>query len=268
MICDEYVIIDAHAHVYPSKIAEKASRAIGDFYHINMFFNGSVDGLINEGKSAGIDRFLVHSVATTPSQVHKINLFLLDELKNHSEFIGFITLHPDMTDEELCEEVEFGLKNGFKGVKLHPDFQHFFVDGERGEKIYRAIDGRLPILFHAGDKRYGYSSPQRLTNVAKLHPNQNVIFAHFGGYSEWEKVELYKGLDNVYFDTSSSLFYLSKERANELIKTFGVEKFFFGTDYPMWSAEEEIERIKNLGLTKKETSMIFSENLIKFLNLK
>ena len=27
-------IIDAHAHIYPDKIAEKATNAIGDFYDI------------------------------------------------------------------------------------------------------------------------------------------------------------------------------------------------------------------------------------------
>ena len=29
-------IIDAHAHIYPEKIAEKATVAIGDFYDIPM----------------------------------------------------------------------------------------------------------------------------------------------------------------------------------------------------------------------------------------
>ena len=31
-----YEIIDAHAHIFPAKIAEKATNAIGSFYGIPM----------------------------------------------------------------------------------------------------------------------------------------------------------------------------------------------------------------------------------------
>lgn len=264
---NNYYIIDAHAHIYPEKIALKASQAIGDFYHIEMRYAGTSEGLLEEGKSAGVDRYLVHSVATTPGQVRSINNFILSEMKKHPEFIGFITLNPDMTVEDMAIEVDFALENGFKGVKLHPDFQKFYVDGARAEKIYKAVDGRLPILFHAGDKRYGYSKPERLATVARLHPAQKIICAHFGGYSEWSEIDCYDGLKNVYFDTSSSLFELSPEKAVNYVRRFGVEKFFFGTDYPMWNAVEEVERFLKLDLTETERKKIFSENLIEFLHL-
>ena len=93
-------IIDAHVHIYPDKIALKASKAIGDFYGIPMDYDGTVNGLLEVGKKAGISRYLVHSVATTPHQVHSINTFILEQLKAHKEFIGFITLHPDLTIDE------------------------------------------------------------------------------------------------------------------------------------------------------------------------
>ena len=80
-------IIDAHAHIYPDKIAEKASRAVGDFYGIPMEYVGTVEGLLNEGKKAGVSRFLVHSVATTPHQVHSINTFINEQKTIHPELI-------------------------------------------------------------------------------------------------------------------------------------------------------------------------------------
>ena len=42
-----YKIFDAHAHVYPDKIADKAVKAIGDFYGIPMEKDGTVEGLID-----------------------------------------------------------------------------------------------------------------------------------------------------------------------------------------------------------------------------
>ena len=45
-----YEIFDAHAHIYPDKIASKAAVAIGAFYDIPMDCNGSVSGLLALGK--------------------------------------------------------------------------------------------------------------------------------------------------------------------------------------------------------------------------
>ena len=262
-------ILDAHAHIYPDKIAEKASQAVGDFYGIPMEYKGTVDGLLEEGKKAGISRFLVHSVATTPYQVHSINTFIKSMLDAHKEFIGFITLHQDLTEEEIIDEIDFAIKNGFKGIKLHPDFQKFYIDDPTLDKIYKNASGKLPILFHMGDKRYDYSSQERLVRVANKFKDLKCIAAHFGGYSTWGNFREYEKLkyNNVYFDTSSSLYFLEPYKAIQLIRTFGVDKFFFGTDYPMWDAKEELERFFALGLSDEENKLILSENIKKLLNL-
>ena len=262
-------IIDAHAHIYPEKIAEKASRAVGDFYGIPMEYVGTTEKLLEEGKKAGISRFLVHSVATTPHQVHSINTFIYNEMQAHPEFIGFITLHPDLTETEVKEEIKFAIDNGFKGIKLHPDFQKFYIDDPNLFKIYKEASGKLPILFHMGDKRYDYSSQERLVRVANEFKNLKCIAAHFGGYSTWGNFKEYLNLkyDNVYFDTSSSLYFLEPYKARQIINAFGVDKFFFGTDYPMWDAKEELERFFALGLTEEENELILSKNIKKLLNL-
>ncbi len=40
-------IADAHAHIYPNKIAEKAVHAVGDFYNIPMSSGGTAEDLIS-----------------------------------------------------------------------------------------------------------------------------------------------------------------------------------------------------------------------------
>ena len=173
-------IIDAHAHIYPAKIAEKATDAIGDFYDIKMEMPaGTAETLIEEGSLAGITRYVVHSCATKSHQVRAINEFIKKEIDEHEEFIGFMTLHQDLTEEEIAKEVEWCVNNGFKGVKLHPDFQKFYIDGEDAEKFYRVIGDRLPILFHVGDDRYEFSKPARLAKMAKKYPKVKFIAAHF-----------------------------------------------------------------------------------------
>ena len=261
-------IIDAHAHIYPAKIAEKATEAIGEFYDIKMAMPAGVpERLIENGKKAGISRFVVHSCATKPAQVRPINEFIKREMDEHKEFLGFMTLHQDLTEEQVYEEVEWCVKNGFKGVKLHPDFQKFYIDDKSAEKFYRAVGDKLPILFHTGDDRYEYSKPHRLAAVAKKFKDVKFIGAHFGGYRCWDELDCYAGLDNMYFDTSSSLPFISKEKAENLIRKFGADRFFFGTDFPMWNAVEEIARFNALSLTERERKKIFAYNLKGLLKL-
>ena len=267
-----YKIFDAHAHVYPEKIAEKAVKAIGDFYDIYIQENGTASGLIESWSENGkmiAAKCLIHSTATTAHQVERINDFISGIVSGSDKFVGFGTLHTDLTDEQAFSEVDRMIKIGLKGVKLHPDFQEFYADGENAQKIYRATRGKLPILFHAGDKRYGYSSPERIAKVARDYPDQIVIAAHFGGYSEWDKVaDVYRGIENVYFDTSSSLMFLKEGEAEKMIRALGYEKFLFGTDFPMWSPKGELERFFRLDLTETEREAILGKNAERLLNIK
>ena len=262
-------IINAHAHIYPDKIAKKATDTIGVFYDIKMQMPaGTAERLIEDGSRAGITGYVVHSVATTAHQVRSINEFLLRELEAHPEFIGFIALHQELSEEEVVREVDWAIAHGFRGIKLHPDFQKFNIDDEAVEKFYRAAEGKLPILFHIGDDRYDYSSPERLVRMAKKYPKTTFIAAHFGGYRCWDSAELYQGLDNVYFDTCSSLPFITPERAKEIIDMLGPDRFFFATDFPMWDSEEELERFKRIPLSESEREMIFSGNIKKLLKIK
>ena len=106
-------IIDSHAHIFPEKIAEKASVNIGKFYDLKMDFDGSVKKLLEIGEKNGIDKFLVQSVATVPHQVSHINDFIAEQVSLYPDkFIGFASLNPDMDNPE--EEIERVIKLGLK----------------------------------------------------------------------------------------------------------------------------------------------------------
>jgi predicted TIM-barrel fold metal-dependent hydrolase len=103
--------------------------------------------------------------------------------------------------------------------------------------------------------------------MAEKYPEQTFIGAHFGGYSVWDKVECLKDLPNVYFDTSSSLWFLDKAKAADLIHRFGHERYFFGTDFPMWRHDEELKRFLALDLTEEEREDILYNNVAKLLGV-
>lgn len=260
-------IFDFHVHIYPDKIAQKASETVGKFYEIKMSFDGSVKALLKLIRENNVAKSLVHSVATTCHQVTSINNFISQSVKeNPDKLVGFATLHPEMEKAEIEAEIERAEGLGLKGIKLHPDFQDFNIDDKKACDIYEAAEGRLPILFHTGDYRYDRSSPKRLAKILNIFPKLTVIAAHFGGWGEWNKGSLcLADYPNVYIDTSSSLFAISPKRALEFIRAFTADRVLFGTDYPMWGINDEIQRFNKLDLTDDEREKILWKNACNLL---
>ena len=261
-----YRAADAHAHIYPGKIAEKATASVGDFYHIPMHNVGLPHVLAQRGGEAGIDRFLVCSVATKVEQVRSINQFIQEKCQKYPQFIGLGAWHQDITD--ISGEMDDIQARGLRGIKLHPDFQKFMIDDPKMLDVYKEAHRRgLPVLFHTGDSRTEFSSPHRLMNVIDKLPDFTCIAAHLGGYSEWEEARRELSGTNVYIDTSSSLFKISPEEAKENIAHFGVDHTMFGTDFPMWDPKEELERFFALGFSQEENQAMLYDNFARLFQL-
>lgn len=258
------MIIDAHAHIFPEKIAQKASEGIGSFYDMRTSYDGTLRSLFEEGSAAGVDRYLVQSVATVPAQVESINNFISQCVGEYPDKLyGFGAMHPEY--ENISAEVERIIALGLRGIKLHSDFQGFNIDDERAFPIYEAAEGRLPILFHVGDPRSDRSSPERLLRVVKRFPRLTVIGAHLCGWTCWERgAELFEQ-SGVYADCSSSLYALAPDTAAEYIRRIGTDRVMWGTDYPMWGAREELERFYRLPLTESERESILCKNVLRLL---
>jgi predicted TIM-barrel fold metal-dependent hydrolase len=146
----------------------------------------------------------------------------LEAIKN-DRFFGFGTVHADM--ENICQEVEYITQNGLLGIKMHPDSQGFAVDDERLFPVYDMISGKIPVLFHAGDKRYDYSHPARVRRVIDMFPKLQVIAAHFGGWSMFDLAHSYlKDTDCISMNSLRLRVFLRKKQADS-IKCLMKKKF-------------------------------------------
>ena len=261
MVNGKFFTIDAHCHVYPPAIALKAAKATGDFYGEAPFGEGTIDDLIENGKKAGIDKFIVQSVATTKAQVRKINEFIAGEVAKHPDtLIGLGTLHPESDD--ITGDFEHLKSLGLKGVKLHHDIQGFKLDDYRCLKMYELCErDSIPVLLHTGDHRYDFSNPNRLMPILQIYTGLTVIGAHFGGWSIWDEASR-KLCDfpNLFVDCSSSMSYIKPELSAEIIRRYGTDRVLFGTDYPLHSPVNEINILLSLGFTDDDYKKIFSEN--------
>ena len=260
-------VFDAHCHIYPAKIAQKAAAATATFYdNLGKTYDGTVQTLFAEGE--GIDRFLVQSVATKPEQVRHINEFIAAEVAQFPDRLyGFGALHPQ--SETLTGDIAHLRELGLHGVKLHPDIQRFRLDSKECFALCEQCEGVLPLLLHTGDRRYSFSNPEQLLPLLRRFPKLTVIAAHFGGYSVWDEAtaQLAGRFENLWVDCSSSFFAMDDAHAKELICAYGAERVLFGTDYPMWNPAQELERFLALRLPQRDGENILYNNAARLFGL-
>lgn len=264
------MVLDFHTHAFPEKIAKSAISTLasrcGNCYPQH---EGTVDSLVQKIKQSSCDKAVVLNIATNPKQQKNVNDFAISLLSN-PDVIPFGSVHPESDD--AINELYRLKKAGIKGIKLHPNYQNFFVDDEKLFPIYeKAANLGLITVFHSGVD-LGIPdpiccTPDRLLNVLPIFQGTPVVAAHMGGYMLWQDVFKKLAGTDIYLDTSYSFGRIPPPWANQIIKKHGADKILFGSDMPWSSTGNEIRFIESLDLTEQEKEKIFYENAAKLLGI-
>ena len=261
-------VIDMHTHIFPEKIAAKATVATADFFNLPEppHHYGIAGELLGFLQSAGIGRAMVFSAATTEHQVEHINRYILSETEAHPQFIPCGTLHAGY--EGYKEELRWMREHGMHGVKIHPEFQHFVLNDERLFPMFEEMERTdMFLIAHMGDPRVNVSGPARMIPIAETFPKLRCIAAHLGNWGDWdiEKIRPLTKLPNVYTDISSSFSYVEDKAPLYLIlREYDPSYIFFGSDYPIWSPKLELDKALALGLEPELLEDILFNNFAKF----
>jgi predicted TIM-barrel fold metal-dependent hydrolase len=257
---------DAHTHIFPAKIAEKAVTFLEDYYHHRWPGSGDINDLLSAMDQAQVSASLIFSCATRPEQVTAANDFLAAaQNKFPGRFYAFGTLHPDHKD--ISGEFQRIKDLGLKGLKIHPDFQKIYINEPKMMRIYELAGDSFPVTIHMGDRRTDFSSPWRLAKVLDELPHLKVIAAHFGGYSEWDEVKRHLVGREVWFDTSSTFWELPAENAREIALAHGTDKILFASDYPASLPAQAIADVLTMNLSDEDNEKIFHLNAEKLFGL-
>ena len=256
--------IDIHTHAFHPKIAHKAVDHLNSFYSITCSGDGTIANLLEREQQAGLEKCVVLCAATAPAQVIPANNYAISLQREHPEqVIAFGTVHPAYENWE--NELARIKAAGIRGIKLHPDFQSFWLDDPRLLPIFEAAQKDFVFEIHIGDRTTpdkNPSCPYKLASIMRQFPDMRVIAAHFGGYRMWSHaLEVFSGstFENLWFDTSSTTPFATPELAHRLLNTFPRERILFGTDWPLYDPVEELQRLQTLGgLSDSEMEVIMS----------
>jgi hypothetical protein len=261
------VIIDAHCHVWPDKIAAQvlASRPAG----LDPRHDGTISGLRATMDDAGVDRAVCLGVAHAARTVHRTNEFIgsLDR----SRFVPFGTVHPDLSPAENLRSLQ---DNGIGGVKLHPLFQDLSLADPRVADIMAALAGAdITVITHAGAGGDAAASergaPAALRGLLDKVPGLRLVACHFGGYHRLDEAEKLIVGSRAILETSwpPSTGGLNPERVRAIIERHGADRVVFGSDWPMTDPGAEIAAVRALGLPASQEAAILGGNLAALLDL-
>lgn len=260
-------IIDFHTHAFPDDVAEKAIPLLEKEGGIKAKLDGKLKSLINSMDKNGIDKSVVCSIATKPSQYYSI-LKWSEEIRSE-KIIPFPSFHPD--DEEWEKRIDEIKEKGFKGIKLHPYYQNFNLDDKKMFDIYAKVESSgLILVSHTGYdfafERIRKADPEKIIKIKKSFPELKFITTHLGGWEMWDEVEKFILGKEIYMEISFSLQFLSEERVKRIISKHPSEYILFGTDSPWADQGKSIERLKKLNLPDKLEELILYKNASSLLS--
>jgi len=258
-------IIDAHTHIFPEQVVDRAVEALREAYQAQPVRRPIASELIAEMHASGVSRSVVAPVSTKPAQVPSINDFVLG--LGESRIIPFGTLHPHY--EGLEEEVERLIAAGVRGVKLQPFFQGYDFEDPRTREMFELIAGRLVVLMHGGQEIVDIDNvipaPQALARLSRSFPALQMIVAHMGGYHMWDLVEEYLVGQDVWFDLSYTFNRAPDDLIRRICSAHGWERCLFGSDFPWMSQSEALEGLMRMGLPDDTLQGVLAGNLKSLL---
>lgn len=175
-------------------------------------------------------------------------------------FEGFVFVNPESV--RACDEIEFCLKEGMKGIKLALLQYPTVLSGPKMAKICEiAEEKNVPIFFHQGLTPESSDAHKMVKNFR----NVTFIVAHAGVQYFYDVLDLAMAYDNVFVDTSSYIVTFRKLR--HLCRKIGAKKIIFGTDVPVMAKDpsEGLEKIRRLPISDSDKELILGKNLWKIL---
>jgi len=229
--------------------------------------DGTAADTLQKMRGWGVARSVLLPVATSVNQTKSINEFARG-LFDIAGFESFAALHP-LSDTALSELAEIKA-SGFRGIKLHPEYQGFNIADERFFPIYDYAEKEgLIIVIHSGyDVAYPdtrRAAPKAIRRVVDAFPRLKLVAAHMGGMEMWEDVLRYLAGTLVYFDTGCVAKYIDLAIYKKLVYRHSPERVLFASDLPWSTPEIEAGTLLKLSLPQDVLELIFEKNAERLL---
>jgi predicted TIM-barrel fold metal-dependent hydrolase len=187
-------------------------------------------------------------------------------------FVSLLFSNPDWSEKELDRAVKGGAQ-GIGEIAFYRD-EMTSQDILSMKPILAQMERQgIPLLLHTNET-IGHAYPgkgrtplERFYEMILSFPSLPIILAHWGGGFPFYELmpEVAKVMANVYYDTAASPFLYSKRIYAIAREIVGVEKIFFGTDFPLISPRRYYQELEGSGLSKQDREKILGLNFSRLI---
>ncbi len=259
-------IIDFHAHAFPDQVAASAIPYLEEEGDVKANHDGRISSLLAIMDREGVDKSVICCIATRPSQFEAIVSW--SKQISSDRIIPFPSFHPD--DPQAVEHISQIKEEGFKGIKMHPYYQQFFLDDEKLYPAYEKISELgLILVMHTGFDiafpRIRRCDPRQILNVMTRFPELKMVTTHLGAWQQWAEVEDLLAGRKIYMDISYTLGQIDTQTARRIILKHPREYLLFGTDSPWSGPQKTYKQLQALELGDEREELIIRKNGLALL---
>jgi predicted TIM-barrel fold metal-dependent hydrolase len=270
------LIIDAHVHLFPDRLAQ-AVRDWFDRHAWRIEHRSGVEQCLATLKAGGVDKAVVLPYAHKPGIARALNDFTADLASRHPEVIPCCTVFPGEEGEEQI--LEHALSGVFRGVKIHCHVMKIAPDDPRLDPVWRAsARHRKPVVIHCGPEPaldgYGVdtravSGADKLRRALDRHPDAVVVVPHLGVDHSPQFEAMFAEFPNLYLDTTMAIsgFFPYQPDVDILRRNPG--RILYGTDYPNlpYEWDRELKILRAMKLPAEDEAKILSGNAARLFGV-
>jgi predicted TIM-barrel fold metal-dependent hydrolase len=271
------MVIDFHVHGgKPEHWDPSVAEDLRDLYPavseaLNLTY--PPEKLLSILKSQGVDRAVILAEMAPLTTGMITNQWVYQAYGSFPELILFASINPFLVRDLGAEVEHWVLDCGFRGIKLHPTYNHFYPQEARMYPLYeKAAQLGVPVVFHTGmsmfrASRIKYGNPLLYDDIAADLPELTIVLAHSGRSIWYEEAQLMASTrPNIFLDITglpprNLMQYLPRlERL--------VDKVIFGSDFPViQNIGANIAAVRSLPLPAGAADKILGGNAARLLRL-
>jgi len=277
------MLIDSHCHIFTTRIVDnmQSRPALVEQLHLNVW--DSLERLepaaLQESAEENGFEWCLLLPSTGPDRIRAENDRFIGFTRALPRLRTLATLHPMM--RALTHEISRMFDLGITGFKFSSFSQRFDLSSREVEvmltdlaRLARNRNIRPVVILDTFARADTFldANPNHLTTPLKLsqlinrHLGINFIGAHMGGLlADFDEIRRdLPPAPNLYLDTSNAAHTLKGEQFVELLRIHGSSHVLFGTDWPWFVHNAELDKIRSLlakaGYDQVEQDAVFGRN--------
>lgn len=236
-----FKIIDIGSRIYPDKTSYLRYEYLAKQAEIEIAFLACEDPFVAVENEIG-------------------NQELLQLQKHVGRYIHvFASINP-WYGQKAQYMLEQCINNGFCGLYLNPYRQGFSFLDKIVDPLFDLCNSfQFPIFCESG--YYGMSTPLQIAHRARQFPKAVFIIGRlaWSDYCGYDLIPAAKQAENIFFETSCGI----GQVVEQLARSVGIHRLFFGSGYPRSLPMLEVDKIKNLNLSDSDKEKIFFYNALQ-----